>query len=70
MSYQITKNEINTGTGSIDEYFNIKIQNKKYPSCYQYNVLIMLAKRLIREEQEQVNACKISKAFNIQRSRP
>ena len=26
-----------------DSYFDIEIRNKKYPSCYQYNVLIMLA---------------------------
>ncbi|MBI3590395.1 MAG: hypothetical protein HY094_03325 [Candidatus Melainabacteria bacterium] len=39
---------------SRDKYFNVKIQNKKYPSCYQYNVLIMLAKRLIKEEDEKI----------------
>lgn len=32
--------------------YNIQNQKKVYPSCYQYNVLIMLAKRLIKEEQE------------------
>ena len=39
---------------SQDKYFNVKIQNKNYPSCYQYNVLIMLAKRLIKEENEKI----------------
>ena len=33
-------------------YFNIKVQNKKYPSCYQYNLLIMLAKRLLKDETQ------------------
>lgn len=35
-----------------EKYFNLRIKNKNYPSCYQYNVLIMLAKRLISENQE------------------
>ncbi len=34
-----------------DRHFGVKVQNKNYPSCYQYNVLIMLAKRLIEEEK-------------------
>lgn len=34
-------------------YFGLPVRKKEYPSCYQYNVLIMLAKRLINEEQEQ-----------------
>ena len=35
-------------------HFNVPVkkQNKAYPSCYQYNILVMLAKRLIEEEQE------------------
>ena len=39
--------------------YKIGLQDKKYPSCYQYNVLIMLAKRLIKEdkEQEAVSQC-------------
>lgn len=38
---------------------NCKKEEKVYPSSYQYNVLIMLAKRLIKEENEReaVNAC-------------
>lgn len=42
MKYEIVKNH------STD----MEVQNKKYPSCYHYNVLIMLAKRLIKEEKE------------------
>lgn len=38
---------------SEEDYFNLKIRNKEYPSCYQYNVLIMLAKRLIEEEKSE-----------------
>lgn len=34
-----------------------KIQNRSYPSCYQYNVLIMLAKRLINESSEENIYC-------------
>ena len=42
--------------GKEDTYFNLKVQNKKYPSCYQYNVLIMLAKRLINEDGQNQNS--------------
>lgn len=44
-------------------------QASKYPSCYRYNILIMLAKRLIKEEKEReaVNSCvnrwKLDKKF-------
>ena len=31
-------------------HFGLPIHKRNYPSCYQYNVLIMLAKRLIKEE--------------------
>lgn len=58
MGYEVIKSYSDTNTQSGDEYFDVKIRNKKYPSCYQYNILIMLAKRLIKEEQEKVNACK------------
>lgn len=34
-----------------NKHFNLPVQERKYPSCYQYNVLIMLAKRLIKEEE-------------------
>ena len=33
-----------------DNHFGIPIKNKNYPSCYRYNVLIMLAKRLLKED--------------------
>ncbi|OGI20121.1 MAG: hypothetical protein A3B68_00815 [Candidatus Melainabacteria bacterium RIFCSPHIGHO2_02_FULL_34_12] len=48
-SNNFTKQKLN----NIEEdYFNIKIMKKEYPSCYQYNVLIMLAKRLLEEENK------------------
>ncbi len=47
MSYQVIENKLNE-----ERYFNVKIRNKEYPSCYHYNVLVMLAKRLIKEEEE------------------
>ncbi len=46
MSYQVIENKLNE-----ERYFNVKIRNKEYPSCYHYNVLVMLAKRLIKEEE-------------------
>lgn len=42
---------LNTSS-SEEKYFNLRIKNKTYPSCYQYNVLVMLAKRLINEEKK------------------
>lgn len=45
-----------------EKYFNLTIRKKVFPSCYQYNILIMLAKRLIQEEEKRVNACKIMSA--------
>ncbi len=47
-----------------DKFFDVIIKNKHYPSCYQYNVLIMLAKRLINEENRKEE---VSKAW---RNRP
>ena len=47
-----------------DNYFDVKVKNKSYPSCYQYNILIMLAKRLIKTEQENQNACKNKSYFH------
>lgn len=38
-----------------EKYFDLEIKNKQYPSCYQYNVLIMLAKRLINEDKKNHN---------------
>ena len=50
------------GTDIIEgRYFGLPIYKKIYPSCYQYNVLIMLAKRLIKEEER---ACKFSNRFH------
>ena len=42
-----------TDTDTIEgEHFGLPVRKKNYPSCYQYNVLIMLAKRLIKEEAD------------------
>ena len=30
---------------------NLAKEIKNYPSCYHYNVIVMLAKRLVKEEQ-------------------
>ena len=60
MTYEIVKSEM-AHINTHDKYFDIEVQNKKYPSCYQYNVLIMLAKRLIKKEEEKqelVSSCK------------
>lgn len=42
-----------------EQYFGIKIRNKQYPSCYRYNILVMLAKRLLNEEKQMINPCKL-----------
>ena len=42
-----------------DKFFDVIIKNKHYPSCYQYNVLIMLAKRLISEEDRKEENYKV-----------
>lgn len=63
MGYEIIKSKLNPRLRSSycnksntseqeEEYFNIKIRNKNYPSCYRYNVLIMLAKKLINQEKQ------------------
>lgn len=53
-----TENLYSTYETSEEEcYFNIPIRKKVYPSCYQYNVLIMLAKRLIEKEENTINIC-------------
>lgn len=41
-----------------DRYFNLKIKQKDYPSCYHYNVLVMLAKKLIKDEEKRKRLCK------------
>lgn len=30
-------------------YFNLKIKNKAYPSCYHQNLLVLAAKKLVSE---------------------
>ena len=42
-----------------DFHFGIPIKNKNYPSCYTYNVLVMLAKRLVKEEKLKSNRHKL-----------
>lgn len=55
----VKSREIINGTTHVDDrYFDIEIRNRKFPSCYRYNVLIMLAKRLIKEEENKVNILK------------
>lgn len=50
-----------------EKYFNVKVQKREYPSCYQYNVLIMLAKRLLNQKKEKINACHMKNLFSIMR---
>lgn len=33
-------------------YFNLKIKNKTYPSCYHQNLLLLAAKKLVTEENK------------------
>lgn len=48
------------GTDTIEgRHFGLPIYKKNYPSCYQYNVIIMLAKRLIKED----NRLRLDKKF-------
>lgn len=55
----VKSHEIITSPSDVtDRYFDIEIKSKKYPSCYRYNVLIMLAKRLIKEEENKPNILK------------
>ncbi|GEM_PF-6026374 len=44
---------------SEDKFFDVIVKNRHYPSCYQYNVLIMLAKRLISEEDKKEENYKV-----------
>ena len=51
-------------TDSIEgKHFGVPIYKREYPSCYQYNVLIMLAKRLIKEENNFVNRLHLDRKF-------
>ena len=58
MVYEVIKNRIDNGDIA-EKHFGIPIQKRSYPSCYQYNVLIMLAKRLIKED----NRLRLDKKF-------
>ena len=64
MVHEIVKNKTEAETIEVNYYnndlaskdsiegkhFDIPIHKRDYPSCYQYNVTIMLAKRLIKED--------------------
>ena len=52
MTYQVIENKTPEVIG---EHFGLPVYKKTYPSCYRYNVLVMLAKRLIKEEKEADN---------------
>ena len=59
MTCEVIKNKINNSnddfihTDTIEgSHFGLPIHKKNYPSCYQYNVIIMLAKRLLKEEAD------------------
>ena len=60
----VLTNNFNQDSSTKDKYFDIEIHNKKYPSCYQYNVLVMLAKRLIKEDRE------LEESTNINNPKP
>ena len=51
MNYAVANNETDTN-------YTLGLQDKRYPSSYQYNVLIMLAKRLIREQEAKESVIK------------
>lgn len=51
--------------GELDsKYKNAKQLDKYYPSCYRQNILVMLAKRLIDEEQSRA-ICKNRHMLNL-----
>ncbi|MBI2995269.1 MAG: hypothetical protein HYY52_00965 [Candidatus Melainabacteria bacterium] len=53
VKYEITKKlleERKDCTHYDEKYFDIPIKKKNYPSCYNYNLLIMLAKKLIKQD--------------------
>ena len=56
MTYFFTSNCLKEPLNT-DEYFGIPIKNKKFPSCYRQNVLVMLAKRLITDDNKKNNRC-------------
>ena len=71
MMHEIVKNKIDNSneeliyTDTIEgKHFGVPIHKKNYPSCYQYNVLIMLAKRLIKEDADKfANRLHLDKKF-------
>ena len=71
MMHEIVKNKIDNSTEELiytdtieGKHFGVPIHKKNYPSCYQYNVLIMLAKRLIKEDADKfANRLHLDKKF-------
>ena len=75
MAYEVVKNKTEDETIKVNycnddltkadtiegSHFGLPIYKKHYPSCYQYNVLIMLAKRLIKEENKFSNRFHLDK---------
>ncbi len=69
MPYEVVKNRIKDETIKVNycnddltfidiiegSHFGIPVHKRNAPSCYQYNVLIMLAKRLIKEDEQRTN---------------
>lgn len=49
VDYRNIYTEFESESPESEEYFNLKIRNKNYPSYYQYNLLVMLAKKLIED---------------------
>ncbi len=80
MLHQVVKNKVEDETIKVNycnndlvdadiiegEHFGLPIYKKKYPSCYQYNVLIMLAKRLLNEDKEK--ACQFANRLHLDRA--
>ena len=51
----MAKNILNSTEEISGNHFGIPVKNRTYPSCYTYNVIIMLAKRLIKKEHQVKN---------------
>ena len=79
MPYEVVKNRIEDesiranycnddliSTDTIEgSHFGVPIRKRNVPSCYQYNVLIMLAKRLLQKEKQ--NADKFANRLHLDR---
>ena len=79
MPYEVVKNRIEDETIRVDycndnladtntlagEHFGLPVYRRNYPSCYQYNVTIMLAKRLLKQDKQ--NADKFANRLHLDR---